>query len=365
MPHRTATAAHRFVALLRGVNVGRGNRLAMADWAALMRGLGLGEVRSLLNSGNAVFSSPVADAAAHAAALRSALQQQLGLDVPVLVKPAAVWAAVVAANVLAVPDVNPSQLLVVLAPDPATLAGLQALRTWLAAQGRSLSDRRWRQWLGLMRCAAASEGRAELDALDLWLAPYVAAATPDDVAPLAHWVQADWLGAVAHDAPWLQRAVQAFEQQLQIEQSARDDADADNAAGKLALARAIGMGAGPGGDGSAGDAGGDGMLRLVSQQLEDQLKRRYSPVHIAARLNQLAELQQQVQTAHDHTTAQARQLAQALTGRLWLPPELAASWQAAHDHTLAVLQALLQRLQLAQQGFAALPVDAQQDRGGP
>lgn len=127
MPRPTAAPVHRFVALLRGINVGRGNRLAMADWTALMRGLGLGEVRTLLNSGNAVFSSPVADAAVHAAALRSALQQQLGLDVPVLVKPAAAWAAVVAANVLALPDVNASQLLVVLAPDAATLAGLQAL----------------------------------------------------------------------------------------------------------------------------------------------------------------------------------------------------------------------------------------------
>ena len=49
----------RYVALLRGVNnAGLGARVAMADLRAIFEGLGFREVRTLLNSGNVVFSLP-------------------------------------------------------------------------------------------------------------------------------------------------------------------------------------------------------------------------------------------------------------------------------------------------------------------
>ena len=41
-----------WIALLRGVNVGRAKRVAMADLRSLLEGLGCTEVRTLLNSGN-------------------------------------------------------------------------------------------------------------------------------------------------------------------------------------------------------------------------------------------------------------------------------------------------------------------------
>jgi hypothetical protein len=43
-----------FVALLRGVNVGRANRVTMAQLRELLESLGYSGVRTLLNSGNAV-----------------------------------------------------------------------------------------------------------------------------------------------------------------------------------------------------------------------------------------------------------------------------------------------------------------------
>ncbi len=46
----------RVVALLRGVNVGRGNRIAMAELRGLLTDLGYTDVATLLNSGNAVFT---------------------------------------------------------------------------------------------------------------------------------------------------------------------------------------------------------------------------------------------------------------------------------------------------------------------
>jgi MoxR-like ATPase len=231
------------------------------------------------------------------------------------------------------------------------LAGCQALRAWLSARQQPVSDRRWRQWIALMRVAAASEGRVELDALDLWLAPYVAATTPQDMAALEQWFAADWLGAVPHDAPWLARAVEAFEQQLQIELSAQDDPDAANAAGKLALARSIGM------TGSSDE--GPGMLRIVSQALEDQLRRRYSSAHIGARVAQVDGLIAQVDGHLARVQAERDGLARQLAGRIWLPPLLAQRLLGAHEATLAMLAERRARLAGARDGFAALPLDPQ------
>jgi MoxR-like ATPase len=226
----------------------------------------------------------------------------------------------------------------------------QALRRWLAAQELPVSDRRWRQWIGLMRVAAAIEGRPEIDPLDLWLAPYVASATPDDVPRLAAWFEAELIGAVAHEAPWLTRAVEAFEKQLEIEQSARDDPDAANAAGKLTLARSLGPGVGD---------DGRSPLRIVSKTLEDRLRREFSPVHIEARLAQVDEIITHAREQRDAAAAREGELAQRLQGRLWLPPQLAQRMLDAHARTRAVLSDLLARLERTRAGFAALPVDPQ------
>ena len=49
-----------YVALLRGINVGRAKRVAMADLRALFEQLGFGDVRTLLNSGNVGFRARAA-----------------------------------------------------------------------------------------------------------------------------------------------------------------------------------------------------------------------------------------------------------------------------------------------------------------
>jgi len=46
----------RQVALLRGVNIASRNRIAMADLREVVEGLGYEDVKTLLMSGNAVFS---------------------------------------------------------------------------------------------------------------------------------------------------------------------------------------------------------------------------------------------------------------------------------------------------------------------
>lgn len=47
----------KFVALLRGINVGTAKRIPMAELGALLMGLANSQVATLLNSGNAVFQA--------------------------------------------------------------------------------------------------------------------------------------------------------------------------------------------------------------------------------------------------------------------------------------------------------------------
>ncbi len=245
--------------------------------------------------------------------------------------------------------------------------GCRALRSWLAKRQMPLSDRRWRQFVGLARTAAASEGRTEVDELDLWLAPYVASARPDDVPPLQAWFTDTVVQAAPQAAPWLQRAVQAFEQQLQIEQQLEDgDGGPDNSAGKMALARAIGIGENAGaGDGQTGpDAPPrDGPIaRLRSERLQASLRHRWSPLHIEARIAQVHEVQAHVAEAVLVVQDSLQALQERLTQRLWIPAALQASLLNGPAQTLVVLQDLAQRLAAVRNGFASLP---QSDDGPP
>ena len=250
------------------------------------------------------------------------------------------------------------------------LAGLGLLRSQVAGLGLTVSDRRWRQLVGLLRCAAASDGRASVDALDLWLVPYAVDSTAQHLAALHSWVAHDLLQAQAQPLPWLVAAVSAFDKQLGLEQSLPADGGhgLDDSAGKLALARSIGHadpdpagGPAAGTDSAAGvDLGGQRLrAATLEDRLTDQARRAFSPVHIAARLAQLdvlagrAEaLRASVQAAHDSLAARVAQ-------RLWLPPALAAGWLAAHQATLATLAAQHASLARTRAGFAALRLGTQ------
>ena len=122
-----------FVALLRGINVGRGNRVPMADLRALLERCGYTHVSTLLNSGNAVFcTSAEAGASAHLT-ISKRLANDLGVSVPVIVKSASQFSVVVADNPH--PDVaEPSRLLVALAQGANELVALAALEPLLTAR---------------------------------------------------------------------------------------------------------------------------------------------------------------------------------------------------------------------------------------
>ena len=115
---------HRFVALWRGINVGKAKRFAMADLRALLATLGYINVRTLLNSGNAVFDAPAKGAAAHASLIRRVVAEQLGADALVVVKSAEEIAAAIAGNRLGIGATDPSRLLVAFTQDAKSLAAL-------------------------------------------------------------------------------------------------------------------------------------------------------------------------------------------------------------------------------------------------
>jgi uncharacterized protein (DUF1697 family) len=101
-----------YVALFRGINVGRAKRVAMADLRVVLENLGYRDVRTLLNSGNAVFNCPKSAPAALAARIEEAMPRKLGVTARVTIVSASELQAAVDRLPLATEGRNPSRLMV-------------------------------------------------------------------------------------------------------------------------------------------------------------------------------------------------------------------------------------------------------------
>lgn len=232
--------------------------------------------------------------------------------------------------------------------DEAALEGLQALRGWAQAHRLEVSDRRWRQLGRLLRTAAAVEGRRTVGRFDLWLAAYVMASEPAQQEQLLTWILHEWMQAAPDELTGLTRAVEALEKQLQIESQAQAEEGAEGA-GKIALARSVG--------GASGEGADSGMLRLLSERLEERLRRRWSPLHRQARVEQVQEVAQRTRGVLEQAQARLQVLTEATDGRLWWPLPLRERALAGPAGTVARAQALLLRLGDVETGFAGLPLD--------
>jgi len=123
------------IALLRAVNVAGHNRVAMADLRTLLAGLGFGNPRSLLQSGNLVFYAGRRTGPSLEGMLEQAARVELGLETQFLVRTAGQWDDIVAGNPF--PDEarrDPARLLVMPLKDEPGTQDVAALRR--AVQGR-------------------------------------------------------------------------------------------------------------------------------------------------------------------------------------------------------------------------------------
>lgn len=88
----------RHLALLRGINVGGKHLLPMKDLAAIFEAAGTTEVRTLIQSGNVVFSADGKLAARIPGLVEAAITKRFGFDAPVVVRSAAQVAAAMDAS---------------------------------------------------------------------------------------------------------------------------------------------------------------------------------------------------------------------------------------------------------------------------
>lgn len=108
------------VALLRGINVGKAKQVAMADLAAAVESCGYDDVKTLLRSGNVVFTGPARLPAGAADRLEAALLARTGVRSSFVLLGAAELAAALEADPLRAVATDPArELLTFLDAPPA------------------------------------------------------------------------------------------------------------------------------------------------------------------------------------------------------------------------------------------------------
>lgn len=119
----------RYVALSRGINVGKHRRVPLPTLRELLADLGCAEVCTYLRSGDAVFVPPASGAgpAALGEALERAIAERLSLDVRVLVLESGELCRVAARMPFSGRDIDPAQLLVTFLSGPVDRARLADL----------------------------------------------------------------------------------------------------------------------------------------------------------------------------------------------------------------------------------------------
>lgn len=100
----------RWIALLRGINLGARNRVSMPDLRAELTARGHADVATVVQSGNVVLSADTTEARL-AADLRAVVAERFDVDTPVVVRSSAQLAAVVRDNPLPVVDGKRFQVL--------------------------------------------------------------------------------------------------------------------------------------------------------------------------------------------------------------------------------------------------------------
>lgn len=125
----------QYVAVLRAINLGAHNRIAMADLRGMCAKIGLDNARTLLVSGNLVFESRLSSTEKLERLLEDASTKQLGVTTDYFVRSASEWQAIIAASPFpAEAKSDPSRLVMVCLREAPGTAAVTALQT--AIKGR-------------------------------------------------------------------------------------------------------------------------------------------------------------------------------------------------------------------------------------
>ncbi len=87
-----------FITVLRAINLGAHNRIAMGDLRAMLEKIGLEDPKTLLQSGNAVFRAKAGSSAKLEQLLEQASTKHLGVTTDYFVRSAKDWQAIIEAN---------------------------------------------------------------------------------------------------------------------------------------------------------------------------------------------------------------------------------------------------------------------------
>lgn len=132
-----------YVALLRGINVGGYNKIAMADLRATLSKLGFTDVATILQSGNAVFHGRASPTATLETVLEKGIARHHGLTPEFHVRTADEWHAIVAANPFtAEAKKDPGHLLVSCYKAPIDASRVKALQAAITGKERVHADGR-------------------------------------------------------------------------------------------------------------------------------------------------------------------------------------------------------------------------------
>ncbi len=115
----------RYVALLRGVNVGGSGRMKMADLRACVEGAGYEDVATHIQTGNVLFRTPARSAEKVAVAFERAVEEELGFATAVMVRTASQLTAALDANPF--PDADPKALHIAFLREAPPAAKVKAL----------------------------------------------------------------------------------------------------------------------------------------------------------------------------------------------------------------------------------------------
>ena len=115
------------IALLRGINVGKAKRIAMADLRKLVEKLGYGDVKTILNSGNIIYAPERGTAEQSAMKIEKALLSATGITSRITGITAEELDEIMRANPFPAAVETPSRFLIAVARDAEALRKVEPL----------------------------------------------------------------------------------------------------------------------------------------------------------------------------------------------------------------------------------------------